>query len=306
MPREDQNGSWHLVLFLASLLVDGALAGIVYALIALSFVVVYKASRMVNFALGEWVMVASRLVAAGLHVMALPLAGALGAACAVMVVFSLAVNRVIVQPLIGHPLISLIMVTLGLGALMRGAAAIAFQGVPSAVSLPIPQEPLSVLGLAVPIGRLVAAAVAAVTIVVVTCFFSRSRTGLALRAVADDQQGAMAVGIDIHRHFAITWALVGILSVVAGTLWAFVAGGGFGLILVGLKVFPIVIIGGLDSIPGTIVGGVLVGVLESLAAGYLDPIVGGGFSNIAAYLMLIAMLFVRPYGLLGRADVERI
>src|SRR5207342_2873618 len=131
-------------------------------------------------------------------------------------------------------------------------------------------------------------------------FFLRSRTGLALRAIADDQQAAMAVGIDIRRHFSITWALVGAIAVLAGTLWTSASGGGLGLVLVGLKVFPIVIIGGLDSIPGTLIGAVIVGVLESLAAGYLDPLLGGGFSNIAAYLVLIAMLFARPYGLFGR------
>jgi branched-chain amino acid transport system permease protein len=127
-----------------------------------------------------------------------------------------------------------------------------------------------------------------------------------MRAIADDQQAAMAVGIDVDRHFAITWAMVGILSVVAGTLWTLVAGSGFGVALVGLKVFPIVIIGGLDSIPGTIVGAILVGILESLAAGYLDPHLGGGSGTMASYLLLIGMLFVRPYGLFGRPPAERV
>ena len=116
----------------------------------------------------------------------------------------------------------------------------------------------------------------------------------------------MAMGIDLPRYLALTWAVAGVIAVLAGTLWIAVVGGGLGLVLVGLKVFPVVVIGGLDSIPGTVVGAVLVGVLESLAAGYLDPLVGGGFSNVAPYLALIAMLFVRPYGLFGRADVARV
>jgi len=116
----------------------------------------------------------------------------------------------------------------------------------------------------------------------------------------------MASGIDVDRYFSITWGIVGVLSVVAGVLWTFVSGGGFGVVLVGLKVFPIVIIGGLDSIPGTIVGAISVGVLESVTAGYLDPLVGGGFSTIAAYLVLVAMLFVRPDGLYGRPRAERV
>jgi branched-chain amino acid transport system permease protein len=143
-------------------------------------------------------------------------------------------------------------------------------------------------------------------IATVSVALQRSRTGVALRAIADDQQSAMAVGIDLHRYFGLTWALMGVISVLGGTLWTVVAGGGFGMALVGLKVFPIVIIGGLDSIGGTIVGAVLVGVLESLAAGYVDPVVGGGFSNIASYLVLLTLLFVRPYGLFGRPDARRI
>jgi branched-chain amino acid transport system permease protein len=114
------------------------------------------------------------------------------------------------------------------------------------------------------------------------------------------------VGIDLNRYFAMTWALMGILCVVAGTLWTFIAGGGFGLVLVGLKVFPIVIIGGLDSIPGTMLGAIFVGMLESVAAGYLDPLLGGGFSTIAAYLVTLIVLFMRPYGLFGKPDIERV
>jgi branched-chain amino acid transport system permease protein len=292
------------VLFFVSLLVDGALAGAVYALVALAFVVVYKASRMINFALGEWVMLASRLVATGLSAMGL--AGALGAAVGGMVALGLAFNRLIVRRLVGQPLISLIMVTLGFGALIRGAAALVFAGIPGAIALPLPKEPLVIHGVSVPADRLAAAGIALVCIAVVSWFFHGTRTGLALRAIADDQHAAMAVGIDLDRHFSITWAMVGLLSVLAGTLWTVVAGGGFGLVLVGLKVFPIVIIGGLDSIPGTLVGAIVVGVLESLTAGYLDPLVGGGFSNVASYLVLIALLFVRPYGMFGRPAVERV
>src|SRR5882672_3534406 len=209
------------VRFFAALVVDGALAGALYALVALSFVVVYRASRMMNFAVGEWVMLASRCVPFGADKL---VAAVIAAAC-----------------------------TAGVAWLLHG-----------------------------------------------------SRTGVALRAIADDQQAAMSAGIDLHRHFAITWALVGVVSVLAGTLWTLVAGGGLGMVLVGLKVFPIVIIGGLDSIAGTIIGALAVGMLESLAAGYLDPPLGGGFSNIASYLVLLAALFVRPYGLFGRPDVRRV
>lgn len=291
--------------FLAALLIDGALAGALYALIALGFVVVYKASRMINFAVGECVMLASRLVAFGLHGLGLGVGGGLVVGCAGMVAVMVGFNEVVLRRLVGRPVIALIMITIGLAGLVRGATALLLGDVPAAIAGALP-EPLLLGGVFIAVEKVVAAAVAVVCIAGVSWALQRSRTGVALRAIADDQQSAMAVGIDLHRYFGMTWALVGLLSVVGGTLWTVVAGGGFGMALVGLKIFPIVIIGGLDSIGGTIVGAVLVGVLESLAAGYLDPLVGGGFSNIASYLVLLAVLFVRPYGLFGRPEAKRV
>ena len=294
------------MLFFVSLLVDGALAGAVYALVALAFVVVYKASRVINFALGEWVMLGARLVATGIAAMGLGLAGGLGAAVGGMVALGVVFSRLVLRRLAGQPPISMIMVTLGIGAVIRGAAALAFAGIPASIALPLPPEPLVVHGVRAPADKVAGAAIALAGIALMSWFFHRTRTGVALRAISDDHQAAMAVGIDLDRHFSMTWAMVGVLSVLAGTLWTVVAGGGLGVVLIGLKVFPIVIIGGLDSIPGTLVGAMVVGVLESLTAGYLDPLVGGGFSTVACYLVLIAMLFVRPYGLFGRPAVERV
>jgi len=294
------------VLFFAALLVDGLLASAIYALVALAFVVVYKASGAINFALGELAMLGSRLVATGIHAMELGLAGAIGSASAGMVVVALAFNRLVLRHMVGRPLISLIMVTLGLGALIRGAAPLVFGAVPGAIPLPIPSDPLDVYGVLVPAGRLVAATIAITCITAVSAFFRFSRTGLALRAISDDQQVAMAMGIDVHGHVALTWAMVGVISVFTGALWTFTLGGGLGVVIIGLKVFPILVVGGLDSVPGIMVGAVLIGVLESLAAGYLDPLLGAGFSSIAPYLLLLAVLFVRPYGMFGRPTIERV
>jgi branched-chain amino acid transport system permease protein len=294
------------VLFFAALLVDGLLASAIYALVALAFVVVYKASGAINFALGELAMLGSRLVATGIHSMELGLAGAIGSASAGMVVVALAFNRLVLRHMVGRPLISLIMVTLGLGALIRGAAPLVFGAVPGAIPLPIPSDPLDVYGVLVPVGRLVAATIAITCITAVSAFFRFSRTGLALRAISDDQQVAMAMGIDVHGHVALTWAMVGVISVFTGTLWTFTSGGGLGVVIIGLKVFPILVVGGLDSVPGIMVGAVLIGVLESLTAGYLDPLLGAGFSSIAPYLLLLAVLFVRPYGMFGRPKIERV
>jgi branched-chain amino acid transport system permease protein len=293
------------VSFFVPLVVDGALAGMVYALVALAFVLVYKASRMINFALGEWVMLGARLVATGIHTLGLSLLGGVGLGVAGMVAVAVAFNRGVVRPLVARPLISLLMVTIGLGILLRGATTLLFAAVPSRIPLPTLPAP-TILGVNVAAEKLLAAAVAIVCIAVVTWFFRTTRTGLALRAMADDQQTALAVGIDVHRHLGLTWAMAGALAAVAGTLWSVAAGGGFSLVLLGLKVFPIVVVGGLDSIPGTIVSAVAMGVLESLTVGYLDPILGTGFSTVISYVVLLAVLLVRPYGLFGRPAVERI
>ncbi len=288
--------------FFIALVVDGILAGSIYALIALAFVVVYKAARIINFALGECVMLGALLVAFALHGLGLGLAGALAVAALGMAALALLFSRLVLYRLFGAPLISLIMVTLGLGALIRGGGTIMLGGVPREIALPIPRAPLEIGTLQIAADRLTAAVIAALCVALVAWFHHRSRTGVALRAIAEDRTVAMASGIDVRRYVALTWVAMGVICVAAGVLWTFVSGGGFSVALVGLKVFPIVIIGGLDSIPGTVVGAMIVGVLESLAAGYLDP----GFAPVAAWLVLLMVLILRPQGLFGTRRVERV
>ena len=292
--------------FLLTVIVDGVLTGALYTLVAVSFTIVYRSSRMINFALGDWTMLGAGLVAAGVHTLGLSVPAGLAAGCLGMAALGLAFSHVVLRPLLGRPVIALLMVTLGLGALMRGAWALGLRHLAGRIELPIPPEPIAWQGVLVSTEKLVAAGVAAVAVGVTACLFRWSRTGLALRAIADDQQVALAMGIDVQRHCAVTWGLVGVLSVIAGTLWTFVAGSGFGLALVGLKVFPIVILGGLDSIAGTIVAAIVVGVIEALAAGYLDAHLGSGFGGIAPYFVLIAVLVIRPHGLLGRREAVRV
>jgi len=294
------------VVFFLSLLIDGALAGAIYALIALAFVLVYKASRMINFAIGEWVMWGALLVAVGGQTIGLGLGAAIIFACAGMIALAFAFSGLVLRRMTALPVIGSIMVTLALGAVMRGMAAVIFSGVPSGISLPITADPIMVGGVRIATEKLIAALVAALCIALVAAFYRLSRTGLALQALADDRQTAMSVGIDVDRHLLIVWAIAGVISVAAGVLWTFVSGGGFGVALVGLKVFPIVIIGGLDSVPGAIVGAMIIWVMESLGTGYLDPILGGGFGNIISYLLLIGMLVLRPSGLFGRPRIERV
>jgi branched-chain amino acid transport system permease protein len=294
-----------LIYFLA-LVIEGALAGAIYALIALAFVLVYKSSRVINFALGEWIMFGALLAAAGQYSLGLGLAGAVLFAAAGMAALGVVFNAVVVRRLAGHPVIALIMVTIGLGAVMRGSAALIFAGLPRGIALPVSPEPLLLQGVPVAPEKLIAALVAAAAIALVTWLYRRSRTGIALRAIADDPQAALAAGIDVHRHFALLWAATGVIAVIAGILWTFVAGAGFGMALVGLKIFPIVIIGGLDSLPGTIVAAMLIGLTESLATGYLDPLLGGGFGILASWLLLMLAMMARPYGLFGQPPAARV
>jgi branched-chain amino acid transport system permease protein len=261
---------------------------------------------MINFAIGEWVMWGALLVGVGVHAIGVEPIEAFVFACAGMIALAFAFGRLVLRRITAPPVIASIMITLALGAIMRGIGAIIFAGVPSGISLPIPVDPIMIDGVPIATDKLVAAIIAALCIALVGAFHQFSRTGLALRALADDRQTAMSVGIDIDHHLLIVWSIAGVISVAGGVLWTFVTGGGFGVALVGLKVFPIVILGGLDSILGAIVGAMIIGVLESLGAGYLDPRLGGGFGNIASYFLLIGMLVVRPSGLFGRPRIERV
>lgn len=298
--------------FFVWLTVYGALAGVVYALIALMFVVVYKASRAINFAIGEWIMFGALLTGMGLHTLGMARAGAAGLVGAmlhgaiIMAGLAIAFAHIVPGRTGTRSPMALVMLTLGLGAVMRGTGAIIFKGTPNSIVLPGDPEYVEFLGLPLPPERLLSALIAALCIGIVGWFYQYTRTGLALRAIAANPLAARGAGIDVNRHISISWAMAGLIAVVGGVLWSVVSGGGFGTALVGLKVFPIVIIGGLNSIAGCIVGAMLIGVVESLASGYLDPILGSGVSVALSGLLLLMVLWVRPHGLFGDRLVARV
>lgn len=292
--------------YFPALLIDGALAGALYALVALAFVLVYKAAAMMNFALGEWVVFGAVLAGTGFHFLRLGTVGALVFAALGMILLAAGFYHLVVRRLVAHPAISAIMVTWGLGMVMRGSGLLLFSGAPSLFPPAMLSEPVMVGDVAVAAGKLLAACIAGLCVALIGGFWRFSRTGVALRAIADDSQAAMASGIDVDRQLMIVWSLAGVVTVIAGVLWTFVIGGGFGVALIGLKVFPIVILGGLDSIAGAIVAAIVVGVLASLGAGYLDESLGPGFGRIAPYVVLLAMLMVRPHGLFGQPRIERV
>ena len=299
MPELD----WQFTLLL---IVNGVMIGLMYTLIALGFVLVYKATDAINFAQGEFVMFAAFIAAAAAYFGDLPFWICGLFALAGMTALGFGLERVVLRPLIGRPVVAVIMATIGVAALLRGFATLAFGAGTRAIVMPIDDEPLFLGPILLQPVQLVGAGVSLVFLAIFTWFFLRSRVGIAMRAVADSQQVAMAMGIDVRRYFALAWAMAGIVSALAGIVWGAMLGVDNQLALVGLKVFPVVILGGLDSVIGAVVGGLIVGVVESLAAGYLDPYVGGGTKDFAPYVLMILVLMIRPYGLFGRRLIERI
>ena len=225
---------------------------------------------------------------------------------AFMVAFGMGLERFVLRPMIGMPIVAIIMATIGLAFFLRGFAPLVFGAAPSTINLPIPDSPIiwGILYLK-PIA-LAGAGVSCAFLIAFGWFFLKSRTGVAMRAVADSHQVSMAMGINVERFFAIAWITAGIVALLGGLLWGNMIGVDTQLALIGLKVFPVVILGGLDSIVGVVVGGIVVGVVEALTSGFIDPYVGGGMKDFAPYALMVVMLMFRPYGIFGRRLIERI
>jgi branched-chain amino acid transport system permease protein len=294
---------WQFTMLLLS---NGILIGLMYSLIALGFVLVYKATDAVNFAQGEFVMIAGFVAVGALTVLGVPLWLSILASLIGMIVFGFALERVMLRKLIGRPVIAIVMATIGLAAILRGLGPFGiFQGTRT-LPLPLPDEPLILGPLFLPPIQLVGGIVSLLFLAGFGYFFLKSRKGIAMRAVADNQQVALAMGINVERYFGVAWAMTGIVSALGGVLWGNMLGVDVNLALVGFKVFPVVILGGLDSIPGAVIGGLIVGIVENVAAGYVDPFVGGGTKDFAPYVLMILALMIRPYGIFGKRIIERV
>jgi branched-chain amino acid transport system permease protein len=292
--------------FFFLLISNGLLTGLMYSLIALGFVLVYKATDAINFAQGEFVMIAGFVAAGCLMVWGAPLWLAIGLAIASLVVFGFVLERVMLRKLIGRPVIAVVMATIGLASILRGVGPFTIFSGSKPLPLPIRDEPFVLGPLFIPPIQVLGAVVSLSFLAGFGWFFLKSRKGIAMRAVADNQQVAMAMGIDVERYFGVAWAMTGIVSALGGILWGNLLGVDVNLALVGFKVFPVVILGGLDSIPGAILGGLIVGVVENIAAGYIDPFVGGGTKDFAPYVLMILALMIRPYGMFGKRIIERV
>lgn len=295
------------LVFMLQLVISGIAVGGVYSLMALGFVLIFKASSVVNFGPGELVLFGAYVAWATILQMRFPLVVALPLTLVVAVLLGLLIERGVLRPLIGEPIISVIMVTFGFASVIRGFLnmtwgsdtrpfPVLFSPEPFRVG-PVPVSPVhlwSFVGVMVLLGAF-------------SLFFRFSLTGMAMRATADNQQVAQSLGVSVKWVFALSWCIATGVSTLAGIILGSVRGGvDFSLAELGLKVFPVVILGGLDSVSGAIIGGVLIGVLENLSGGYLDPILGGGVKEVAPFVVLVVILMLRPYGFFGKVDIERV
>ena len=295
--------------FFFEVLIGGLLSGVMYSLVALGFVLIYKASGVFNFAQGSMVFFAA-LTFVGLVERGLDFWLALPATLLVMVLLGMVIERVVLRPLINQPQITLFMATIGLSFLIEGFAQIVWGAGVHGLDLGIQDEPIQWIsdntGINVSKFDLMAAGVAAVLVSTLAVFFNRTRIGRALRAVADDHQAALAVGIPLQQIWSIVWGVAGGVALVAGLLWGARNGVQFALTFVALKALPVLILGGFDSIPGAIVGGLIIGATEKLAEVFLGPYVGGGIEGWFPYVLALLFLLVRPEGLFGEKIIRRI
>ncbi|RSM56730.1 branched-chain amino acid ABC transporter permease [Actinoplanes sp. ATCC 53533] len=283
------------------LTVYGLANGAVLALAALGFVLIYKATSVINFAQGELLLVGAYLFYTAFVLLRLPLAVAVLGGVVAAAVLGVAIERLVLRPLIGEDPIAVIMVTIGLAAVLKAAVTMFYGTTPREMPKVLPAGTVTIAGATVPLDRIFAVAIAVVVLTAVTVFFRFSRHGIAMRAVADDQQAALAQGISVRRIFALAWAMAAVSALIAGILLADIAEVSQNLATFGLVVFPVVILGGLDSVPGTIVGGAVIGLLSQYAEG-----VSAGASQVVPYVALVLILLVRPYGLFGQPRIERV
>ena len=291
--------------FLAEVLLGGISSGLMYSLVALGFVLIFKASGVFNFAQGVMVLF-SALTLVGLMERGVPVWLALGLTMAVMVVLAFAIERVVLRPLVNQEPIILFMATIGLTIFLQGFGEMAWGANVKKLDIGIPDTSFSVRGVLVNRLEMAAAVTAAVLVTVLAVFFHRTRIGRALRAVADDHEAALSIGIPLKTIWVVVWSASGLVALAAGVMWGAKSGVQFSLSLIALKALPVLILGGFTSVPGAIVGGLIIGVGEKLGEIYWGPLVGGAIENWFAYVVALAFLIFRPQGLFGEKIIERV
>jgi len=295
--------------FFLEVLIGGLLSGVMYSLVALGFVLIYKASGVFNFAQGAMVYFAA-LSFVGILAKGVPFGLALILALLIMVVFAVMTERFVLRPLVNQPAISLFMATIGLAFFLEGLGPFLWGNESHEINLGIPDEPLpwflDKYNIAISTFDLAAAAIAGLLVAALALFFQKTKIGRALRAVADDHQAALSIGIPLQVIWMIVWGVAGFVALVAGLLWGARNGVQLALVSVVLKALPVLILGGFTSVPGAIVGGLIIGSTEKLAEVYIGPLVGGGLESWFPYVLALAFLLIRPEGLFGERHIDRV
>jgi branched-chain amino acid transport system permease protein len=301
-PFRDMAGS---PTFLVEVLLGGIATGLMYSLVALGFVLIFKASGVFNFAQGVMVLFAA-LTLVGLMEKGVPVPIALLLTMAVMVALAFAIERVVLRPLVNQEHIILFMATIGLNFFLEGFGEMLWGANVKRLDVGIPDRTMTLAGIQVNQLEMSAAGTAAVLVTVLAVFFQRTRIGRALRAVADDHEAALSIGIPLKTIWIIVWSVAGLVAIVAGIMWGAKSGVQFSLSLIALKALPVLILGGFTSVPGAVVGGLIIGVGEKLGEVYWGPLVGGAIENWFAYVLALVFLLFRPQGLFGEKIIERV
>lgn len=293
--------------FFLEVFVTGLMVGIMYSLVALGFVLIFKASEVFNMAQGAMSLFAALVLVGFLQqYMQLPLWLALICTVGVMTIWAYVVVFVVLKPLVARPPLMLFMATFGVAYLMEGIGQSIYGTQAKGLNLPIPDIPIEVSGIFLSTFDLFFAGVAAILVIGLVWFFQKTRSGRALRAVSDDHEAALSVGIPLLKAWTITWIVAGVVATVAGVAWGTRLGVQFSLAYIANKSLPVLIIGGIDSVPGAIIAGLIVGAGENLGEVFLGPYVGGGIQTFFPYLLALIVLYFKPYGLFGKEIIERV
>jgi branched-chain amino acid transport system permease protein len=291
--------------FFGEVVIGGILAGMLYSLVALGFVLIFKASGVFNFAQGVMVLFAA-LTLVGLIERGLGVLLALVLTAVVMIVLAFAIERLVLRPLVNQEHIILFMATIGLNFFLEGFGEMVWGANVKKLDVGIPDRSFMIARMQVNQLELSAGIIAAVLVAVLAVFFQRTRIGRALRAVADDHAAALSIGIPLKTIWVVVWSVAGLVAIVAGIMWGAKSGVQFSLSLIALKALPVLILGGFESVPGAIVGGLIIGVGEKIGEVYWGPLVGGAIENWFAYVLALAFLLIRPQGLFGEKIIERV
>jgi branched-chain amino acid transport system permease protein len=292
------------LLIFMQFLVTGLSMGSIYALVALGFVLIYKSTSILNLAQGEFLMVGAYICLSLTLDLKLNFLAAFALTMVFSVILGLVVERLVLRPLIGEPIISIIMVTIGLTYILRGVVIMLWGNDIRQFNI-FPEKPIDLWGVKITHLYLWSMAISLMLLTVFAVFFKRARTGIFMRAVADHQTAAQSMGISVKGVFALSWCIAAVVSAIGGILIGNIGGVGVELSRIGLKVLPAVIFGGLDSILGAIIGGLVVGMLEFLSAGYLDPYIPA-INEVFPFIVLVLVLMIRPYGMFGIKEIERV